>query len=217
MIVQEPIRFANQNLILTNLRAIYWPKERSIILSDSHFGKPKHFRQQGIPIPDQVAISDLKRLEYLVEAFSALQVIVVGDMFHSNAPNIERLFYSWRRMYYHLNFLLVQGNHDRLSEEQYKQLGIKLMDLEHVIGDLRFTHEINEDNANKGHTVSGHEHPGMILKGKAKQRVKLPCYVVRNERHLILPAFSTFTGLNTRSINEESTCYAFTDRAIVKK
>jgi metallophosphoesterase superfamily enzyme len=42
--------------------------------------------------------------------------------------------------------------------------------------------------------ISGHLHPGVMLKGTGKQRLLLPCFVVGSNR-IILPAFGSLTGL----------------------
>jgi uncharacterized protein len=44
-------------------------------------------------------------------------------------------------------------------------------------------------------TICGHIHPGILLKGKAKQRVRIPCFHY-SENVLILPSFGNFTGLS---------------------
>jgi metallophosphoesterase superfamily enzyme len=42
--------------------------------------------------------------------------------------------------------------------------------------------------------VCGHIHPGILLKGKAKQRISIPCFHY-SENVLVLPSFGNFTGL----------------------
>ena len=61
--------------------------------------------------------------------------------------------------------------------------------------------------------VSEHTHPGIVLKGKGKMQLKLPCYEISKHR-LILPAFSEFTGLNTTKSVPSAVCFAFTDKSI---
>jgi len=61
--------------------------------------------------------------------------------------------------------------------------------------------------------ISGHIHPGVFIKGRGKQRIKLPCFQV-TENQLILPAFSLFTGLNTRQSLQKCKNFAFTNDGI---
>ncbi|NNC44708.1 MAG: hypothetical protein HKN99_02380 [Winogradskyella sp.] len=75
-------------------------------------------------------------------------------------------------------------------------------------------HEYEEGNPDS-FTISGHVHPGVLIKGKGKQKLKLPCYQVTSNQ-LILPAFSLFTGLNTYSKPEDAVCFAFTESSIFK-
>ncbi len=64
-------------------RCLYWEEERSLILSDLHFGKTGHFRKAGIAVPQSVYREDLLRLLSLIQYFQPRQLLVVGDLFHS--------------------------------------------------------------------------------------------------------------------------------------
>ena len=44
------------------------------------------------------------------------------------------------------------------------------------------------------YNLSGHLHPGVNLRGKARQSVTLPCFYF-GEQAGLLPAFGTFTGI----------------------
>ena len=82
------------------------------------------------------------------------------------------------------------------------------------ISPFTFVHEHLKKHSEQ-FVISGHTHPGVRIKGKGKQFLKLPCFQV-SEHQIILPAFSLFTGLNTRSQPKDSVCYAFTDTSIFK-
>ena len=85
-----------------------------------------------------------------------------------------------------------------------------------TIGPIHFVHDLMPAVSNdEQFCISGHIHPGVVLKGKGKQRITLPCYKI-NERRLILPAFSLFTGLNTKKQSETFLNYAFTEHSIFK-
>ena len=85
--MQAPIlhRIKNQNLWLSGERCIYWENEKSLIVSDLHFGKSGHFSKSGIPIPQSVFNEDLQRLVNLLQYFKPEKLIVVGDFFHSQS------------------------------------------------------------------------------------------------------------------------------------
>ena len=82
-IVTEHITILNEELVLTNQRAIYWNKESALILSDLHIGKTAHFRRHGIPMPDDILQKDLLRLEELISHFEVKTLLIVGDLFHA--------------------------------------------------------------------------------------------------------------------------------------
>ncbi len=189
----KQIIFGKQILKCCNQRAIYWENQQSLILSDLHLGKSTHFRQNGIAIPQEVLSNDLLRLKQLIHYFLPKQVIVVGDLFHAG-KNIEFDIFKSFLKETDIKWLLIKGNHDRLSNEVYHQLNIQTYDRLIIDGILFHHHPIHEQYLP---TISGHIHPGTIIKGKGRQRIKLPCYLI-NEHQLILPAFSLFTGLDTR-------------------
>lgn len=212
-IVTEHITIKNEELILTNQRALYWQRENALILSDVHIGKTAHFRKHGIPMPDDVLQKDLERLKQLILHFDAKTLLIVGDLFHAEQNSDMATFKEWLRQFTKLKLILIKGNHDRQSRRLMDDLNIeavKQLDLEPFV----FLHEPLENNE-KLFTVSGHTHPGVLIKGKGRQKIKLPCYQI-TENQLILPAFSLFTGLNTRDIPEGAICYAFTEESIIQ-
>jgi uncharacterized protein len=212
-IVKENITIRNEELALTNQRAIYWQKEAALILSDIHIGKTAHFRRNGIPIPDEILQKDLLRLEHLIHHFRVKKLIIVGDLFHAESNTDMNTFKNWLTQFEDLHLILVKGNHDRLSQKLMDDFKIKV-ETELLIGPFIFIHE-HDDKYQGKFTISGHTHPGILIKGKGKQKLKLPCYQVTSNQ-LILPAFSLFTGLNTREIPKDADCYAFTDASIIR-
>ena len=55
----------HEKLIFTNQKAVYWEREKTLIISDLHVGKSAHFRKSGIAISSQVLHDDLEILENL--------------------------------------------------------------------------------------------------------------------------------------------------------
>jgi len=212
-IVTEHITILNEELVLTNQRAIYWNKESALILSDLHIGKTAHFRRHGIPMPDDILQKDLRRLKELINHFNTRRLIIVGDLFHAEANSDMDTFKTWLKQFDDLNLVLVKGNHDRQSQRLMDELNIHV-ESTLIIDPFIFIHDPS-DKTTKNFTFSGHIHPGVLLKGKGKQKLKLPCYQV-SENQIILPAFSLFTGLNTLSNKTDVVSYAFTDTAIFR-
>ena len=212
-IISEHIRLASEVLTLTNQRAVHWKGQETLILSDIHIGKTTHFRKHGIPMPDNILQKDLERLRQLVLHFNTNKILVVGDLFHAEMNRDMKTFKNWLSLFPDLEWVLVKGNHDRLSKRLMDDLNIEVTK-ELVIGPFIFVH----DNLGRSHelfTISGHTHPGVLIKGKGRQKLKLPCYQITSKQ-LVLPAFSLFTGLNTRAVPEDAVCYAFTESSIFK-
>jgi DNA ligase-associated metallophosphoesterase len=207
-IVIKEIACCGEILTLTNQRALYWKREQMLVLSDLHVGKTAHFRKAGIAIPSQILVNDLKRLENLIQNFELKTILIVGDLFHAEVNKDIQTFKEWKLQFNSIEWRLIKGNHDRLKSSVYEDLGIEV-DKEYCERlPFRFVHDINhcEDDV---FCISGHTHPGVIIKGRGKQTIKLPCFQVSNKK-LVLPAFSEFTGLNTSSDAKETICYAFT-------
>jgi len=212
IIAEKEIECFGAIFTLTNQRVIYWEQEKALILSDLHIGKSATFRKSGIPISKGVLEKDLERLETLINHFKAETLIVVGDLFHAEFNQDIQFFIDWFCQKENLKIELILGNHDRLSAEIYEKLCLTVYQFEMIKNKIHFVHDnikISEDKF----IISGHTHPGVLLKGKARQKIKLPCFQV-TKNQLILPAFSNFTGLNTRSKPKNCINFAFTDELI---
>ncbi|WP_246035808.1 ligase-associated DNA damage response endonuclease PdeM [Winogradskyella algicola] len=212
-IVTEHITIKNEELILTNQRVLYWHREEALILSDVHIGKTAHFRKHGIPMPDDVLQKDLERLKHLILQFGAKTLLIVGDLFHAERNSDMTTFKEWLGQFPDLKLVLIKGNHDRQLKSLMDDLNIEIV-THLALTPFKFLHEPNK-NGKDEFMISGHTHPGVLIKGKGRQRIKLPCYQI-TENQLILPAFSLFTGLNTRDIPNGVVQFAFTDSSIFK-
>jgi DNA ligase-associated metallophosphoesterase len=205
---EKQITLNGESIVLNNLRALYWPREEALIVSDLHIGKSAHFRKHGIPISVNVQHNDLERLTFLVSLYNPKKIIIVGDLFHAEINTDMDLFKIWRADHSDLEIILIKGNHDRLKDIVYDSFDIDYCDQELNLPPFKFIHEpeVIEDEF----TISGHIHPGFLLRTKTKQRIKLPCFQV-SESQLILPAFSEFTGLAISKNQKTNTYYAFTE------
>ncbi|MGJ8594095.1 MAG: ligase-associated DNA damage response endonuclease PdeM [Aquaticitalea sp.] len=207
-IVIKEIECCGEKLTLTNQRALYWKREQMLVLSDLHIGKTAHFRKAGIAIPSQVLNSDLKRLKGLIHHFETTKLLIVGDLFHAEVNKDIQSFKEWKNQFETIEWRLVKGNHDRLKSSVYADLGIEVDKDYKETSPFRFVHDV-EHCADDIFCISGHTHPGVLIKGRGKQFIKLPCFQV-SKTQLTLPAFSEFTGLNTSCGEKDTVCYAFT-------
>ena len=213
-IATTEITVRNEILALTNQRAVFWQRESALILSDLHIGKTAHFRRHGIPIPDSILQKDLLRLGQLITYFKPTQLLIVGDLFHAESNTDLNTFENWINQFNTLRMVLIKGNHDRISTAVAERFKLSIMSPSLFIPPLNFVHDYEETLFNH-FCISGHTHPGVLMEGKGRQRIKLPCYQL-TDNQLILPAFSLFTGLNTRQAPKDCEVFAFTDTAIFK-
>lgn len=215
-IVTKKILKQGVELVLTAQRVIYIPSIDALVLSDMHVGKSGHFQKYGIPIAKNVLLNDLQRLQDCIEHFSPKKVIVVGDLFHAEYNSDLETFRQWLQHFSTIEFILVRGNHDRLPNSLYQKLNLIVFNERWQLSDLEFVHDTeNHQFEEQKITFSGHIHPGVFLKGKGRQRIKLPCFVETNNE-IILPAFSEFTGLNTKFERENAKYFAFTKDRIIE-
>ncbi|TBN17953.1 ligase-associated DNA damage response endonuclease PdeM [Hyunsoonleella pacifica] len=213
-IVTKDIACNGEVLTLTNQRVVFWERTQILILSDLHIGKVAHFRKNGIPIPSDVLQKDLLRLEELIKHFNPKTLLLVGDLFHAELNSDVLQFKNWTHQFPNLKLILVKGNHDRQNFELYDNLNIEIISNKLDVFPFTFMHDVKDNDENSFY-ISGHMHPGVIIKGKAKQRITLPCYQV-TKKQLILPAFSLFTGLNTHNPTDVIDIYAFSESNIFK-
>lgn len=209
VIATKNIVLKDESLVLTNQRAVFWKAKDVLILSDLHIGKTAHFRKSGIPIPANVLLNDMERLQQLIHHFKPKVLLVVGDMFHAEFNQDVLYFQNWMQQFKNLKIVLVKGNHDKNTFELYQSLNIEIFQNEMQSHPFNFVHDKTLLNDTLFY-ISGHTHPGVVIKGKGKQRIKLPCYQLF-ENKLVLPAFSEFTGLNTKTDVAATRCFAFTE------
>jgi DNA ligase-associated metallophosphoesterase len=197
--MRTPTNFTikDQQLWLSPDRTVFWEEEKALIVSDMHFGKTGHFRKAGIAIPQGVFKEDLQRLVEQLQYFQPKQLIIVGDLFHSDANKELQLFQKWRDDLGHLHIQLIKGNHDILSEKWYTSLNIFTHKQILKINKFCFQHDMGKCEQSQPpseYFFSGHIHPGIQISGVGKQVLKFPCFYFTDE-FCILPAFSKFTGV----------------------
>ncbi|WP_042721481.1 ligase-associated DNA damage response endonuclease PdeM [Flavobacterium sp. B17] len=206
----KSIQVRQQTFTLTNQRALFWEEQKALILSDLHIGKTAHFRKNGIALANQIMKNDLERLSILIEYFTPEKFIVVGDLLHAGDNSDVDEFCEWRNQYNHLQFHLIEGNHDRISKKLESKLCLNFKSELLEIDDFMLIHDFEKKHPK--FQITGHIHPGFVINSSVK-KIKLPCFVV-TENQLLLPAFSEFTGLDTKNLPKKGRFYVFTDAEI---
>ncbi len=206
----KKIKIRQETFTLTNQRALFWEEQKALILSDLHIGKTAHFRKNGIALANQIMKNDLERLSILIEYFKPEKFMVVGDLLHAGDNSDVDEFCVWRNQYSDLEFHLIEGNHDRISKKLESKLCLNFKSEQLEINDFMLIHDFEKKHPK--FQITGHIHPGFVINSAVK-KIKLPCFVV-TENQILLPAFSEFTGLDTKNIPKKGRFYVFTDAEI---
>lgn len=223
---------SGETLHLFPEKAVYWKEQEMLILSDLHLGKSHHFQKHGIPLPAGSQDITLKRLKYLIERTSASRILFLGDLFHSKYNQEWVTFKDWlvelKRVIHPRvdEFRLIKGNHDILPESFYLDAGLELHEVWKE-GPFLFIHDSesvqksgsiqNPDLSDQPAAlirISGHKHPGVRIRAKARQSITLPCYHFTGS-DLFLPAFGELTGIHLITQNPEDEVYAIAENELL--
>lgn len=187
------IEIAGEPVLLLPEKALYWPRERTLVIADIHFGKAAAFRALGVPVPRGTTTQNLEALDALTAAYSVTRIVFLGDFLHSRAAHARATLAAmseWRARNAGLSLLLVRGNHDLRSGDPAAVLGIEMVDEPFDMGPFSFCH--HPDIAASGYVLAGHVHPVFRIATRLES-VRLPCFLVGPSR-MVLPSFGAFTG-----------------------
>lgn len=201
----------NHTFVLHCSGAMYWVEKRMLLISDVHLGKISHFRKYGSALPGNAMFQNFKKLDSTVEYFNPESICFLGDLFHSTLNNEWELFTEWVTRV-QVPIVLVAGNHDIISPHKYEEIGITVVS-EWTLDGFLLIHDPQERE--DYYTIAGHIHPAILLAGKGRQFLKLPCFF-RTPNQIILPAFGEFTGTYVMEPKEEDKVYVITKEDVVE-
>ncbi|MGE3347356.1 MAG: ligase-associated DNA damage response endonuclease PdeM [Ramlibacter sp.] len=197
-------RLAGCELALLPGGAAYLPSAQALLVADAHFGKAVSFRRLGMPVPRGTTTETLDRLDALVHATGARQVVFLGDFLHSaqaRAPATLAALSRWRADHAALTLTLVRGNHDERAGDPPEALGIQVVDEPWPLAPFALCH--HPQAVAGAYVLAGHWHPCISLHGRANERLRLPCFWFGDDSGAvsahavgILPAFGGFTGMH---------------------
>ncbi|MEE4206680.1 MAG: ligase-associated DNA damage response endonuclease PdeM [Erythrobacter sp.] len=188
-----PFELAGEEFALTKSGALYWPRERALLVADLHLEKGSWYAKHGALLPPYDSRETLERLADAVRATGARRVITLGDNFHDDAgterldPYAAGMLDVLTRA---LDWVWITGNHDA---GQQRAFGAQLAEEMEVSG-IVLRHE-----AKPGETraeFSGHFHPKLRMKVR-ERHIARACGVVSRSgtaERMILPAFGAYTG-----------------------
>jgi len=190
--------------------ALYWVEKRMLLLSDAHLGKVSHFRKYGSAIPGGAMLQNFKKLDAAVAYFEPESICFLGDLFHSELNNEWQLFHDWVERT-NVPIVLVAGNHDIINPNKYHDISIQIVS-EWVLDGFLLTHY--PEKRDGLFTLCGHIPPAVLLAGKGRQFLKLPCFF-RSANQMILPAFGEFTGTYVLKPKQGDKLYAILKDSII--
>ena len=199
------IRIFDQDLILDPRKALVWPSEESIFISDTHFGKSSIFRKSGLQIPEGSDEEMLLSISKLINDYQIKRLFILGDFMHGALPKGDvffELFNTWRKIHSQISIILIRGNHDvDLKNPCLNKLEVYDR---YIVQSAELVHD--PKSATKNSYVSGHIHP--YLKFRSQQEsVRMPIFWCSNQT-LILPAFGLFTGGKNIELSYGEVAYA---------
>lgn len=192
---------------------MYWPQKKTLILSDLHLGKTKHFTQKGIQVPEMANTNNYWRISQLLQSYEVERVLFLGDLFHSEYNSEWERFKDYLANYPSIKWILILGNHDILHPEHYKDAQLLVINKLKESG-LYFTHEPEESEID-AYNICGHLHPAVRLKGKGAQSLRLPCFYFGENRG-VLPAFGEFTGCMNIRPKKKDRVFVIADKEVIR-
>lgn len=167
--------------------ALWWPAQRTLIVSDLHLEKGSSYAAGGQFLPPYDTSATLKLVEALVDEFDPDCVISLGDSFHdpraeARLSPAERL--RIRALTARADWVWVEGNHDPDPPAHLGGRGAKTF----RIGDCVFRHEPTGEAGE----LSGHLHPIARVKSRGRA-LRRKCFVTDGHR-LIMPSLGAYTG-----------------------
>jgi len=182
-----------QRFWLHPFRAVYWEEKGILLIADLHLGKAQHFRKAGIAVPVSVGQENWDRLMSLLWDFRPGRVLFLGDLFHSDYNTDWEELIALTGQYEHISFELVVGNHDILTPKAYEAARLEVHEEPYIIDSFLLSHHPMEEIPEGCCNLAGHVHPGVVLEGMGRQRMRLPCFWF-GAKQVLLPAFGAFTG-----------------------
>jgi len=181
-----PFSFAGEEMALLDGGALYWPREKALLVADLHLEKASFYARFGQMLPPYDSRETLERVAVAIRASGARRVFTLGDNFHDGEgasrlePHAAGMPAALTRV---VDWVWIGGNHDAGAAP-----GTMLDEL--AIGALVLRHEAQPGEPKP--ELSGHFHPKLRIAARGRS-VARPCWAA-SERKLILPAFGAFTG-----------------------
>ncbi|GGB59527.1 ligase-associated DNA damage response endonuclease PdeM [Henriciella pelagia] len=181
------IWIAGEMFVPTCEGALWWPAQKTLIVSDLHLEKGSSYAQGGQLLPPYDTASTLQMVEALAARFVPVRIISLGDSFHDRASE-ERLSNKdcvrIRALTAKYDWHWVEGNHDPDPPAHLGGRGTHALS----IGSCVFRHEPTGAVGE----IAGHLHPVVKIGGRGRS-VRRKCFVTDGDS-LVMPSLGTLTG-----------------------
>lgn len=189
-----PLSFAGKEFVLTEGRALYWPRERALLVADLHLEKASFYARHGQMLPPYDSRETLERVALAIRETGARRVYTLGDNFHDSHGS-ARLEDHAAGMLAALtratDWVWITGNHDPAMEARSGGTIAEELELAGIV--LRHQARAGETRPE----LSGHYHPRLQVTVR-ERHIRRPCAVVASGDgsggRMILPAFGALTG-----------------------
>jgi uncharacterized protein len=214
------ISIKNEEMHLLPSGAMYLPALQALLIADAHIGKASSFRQLGVPVPSGTTNETLAAITQDLQTTGAQHLIFLGDFLHSkhaHAAATQTVVVAWREQHAQLVITLVRGNHDDRAGDPAPSLRFTIVDEPLHLGALALCH--HPQLIAEHYVLAGHLHPCVLIHGKARERLRLPCFWMGDEvKHAlgILPAYGSFTGMHPIERRDSDAVYAIAGEVVRK-
>ena len=193
-----PVSFADQEMVLTTDRAVYWPAERALLVADLHLEKASFFAKHGQMLPPYDSRATLERVASAIRETGAKRVYTLGDNFHDSSGSTrleEHAAGMLSALTRAVDWVWITGNHDPHMEARSGGDIAEELEIAGIV--LRHRAQAGERKPE----LSGHYHPRLQLTVRHR-KIRRPCAVVStcpsgandNLCRMVLPAFGALTG-----------------------
>lgn len=208
------IEVAGRAIVLLPQKAALLPDTHTLLIADAHIGKATSFRALGVPVPRGTTSETLGLLGELVARHGARRIVFLGDFLHSARSHVAATLDAvgrWRAQHPALELVLVRGNHDDRAGDPPASLGFTVVDEPLMDGGLALCH--HPEPVAGAYVLAGHLHPCVSVHGRARERLRLPCFHFGASVG-VLPAFGSFTGMHPARLAPGDRVFAVADDAV---
>ena len=169
--------------------ALFYERERMLIVADLHFEKGSAYAERGVFLPPYDTAATLARLAAVIARHAPRVIVALGDSFHDMRAG-ERLTPAdrdgLRALQAGREWIWIAGNHDPAPPEGLE--GVAMAELR--AGDLVLRHEPQSFDATN--EIAGHLHP-VARVWSPSGSVRRRCFVGDATR-CVMPAFGAYAG-----------------------